>query len=259
MVNQDELLHLSQDQIKAPMFDTGVDTLEIGVLRPGKWQTLFFPAPESRKPLEHVLNPMLHWLEDLENDKHISLPEDSARNNCLPSGEIKLKTRPDSSELAPPANNPAASTVSGSSLPFVLRLVQESYIGAIFEKTCIIVYAEGRFHRERATKDPYSAFMHTAIFEDVIPAAEIANLRAILDRPDFVNWPYQRRPVYWDGSAFLTLFIARGDSTQKLTFWKNNGMNIYKPIGEWLNTNAETRKTPPLKNSRPTQCIPPSS
>jgi hypothetical protein len=202
---------------------------------------------------------MLHWLEDLKKDKHRRLPEDSARNNCLPPGEIALKRRPDVSELASPASGASASTATGRPSPIVLRLVQDSYIDALLEKTCVVVYTEGRFHSERSKKDRYSSFMHTAIFEDVIPSAEIANLKAILDRPEFVNRPNQGRPLRWQGSAVITLFIARGDSMQKLTFWRNNGMNIYQPVGEWLKTNVEDRKTRPLKSSHPTECIPPIS
>lgn len=257
MVNQDELLRLSQDKIKTPMFVTGVDTVEIGVLRPGKWQTLFFPTPESREPLETVLNPMLDWLKDLEKDKHRSLPENSARTNCLPPGEIALRTRPDVSELAPPVNSASASTVGGNSSPIVLRLVQHSLTDGIFEKTCVVVYTEGRFHRERSAKDPYSSFMHTFIFEDVIPSAEIANLRAILDRRELVNRQDQGRSAQLEGPVIM-LFIPRNDSMQKVTFQRNNGMKIYQPVGEWLKINVENRKTRPLKNTRPTECIPPS-
>lgn len=93
LLTKDRLFQLQQSDIAVPHTTGDLDQLFVSVLRPAHWQNLEFDAAESRKPYEEFLNPLLKWLDDLQEEKAKELTEESGRNNCLPSKEIKLQTR----------------------------------------------------------------------------------------------------------------------------------------------------------------------
>jgi hypothetical protein len=59
ILDSDELFQLRQEKIETPLISSDFDELLVGVLRPEHWQNLRFPAPESRKPYQPLLNPLL--------------------------------------------------------------------------------------------------------------------------------------------------------------------------------------------------------
>lgn len=275
MVNEGELLQLSQDKISTPMITSGLDEFDIAVLRPGHWQSLAFPAPESRKPHEQVVNPLLHWLEELEKQKHVSLPEDEARNNCLPPGEIALKTRTPPQQAQPATASPPETAPSATVPAYLFQLLRDTLTRRELERTCVIVYSDGRYHFERKTQSLGNTLVQTSIFEDAIPAAEVGHLREILDKPELVNHKYQELPsVLTMDADIIRLFVPRGASTQRLNFWRyfgamrigsggmpdvhNQGMKVYQPLGDWFKTNIEQRKTAPTKAATATRCAAPT-
>ena len=63
VLDSDELFHLKQEKISAPLIHYDFDQLLVGVLRPGYWQNLRFPDSESRKAYRQSLDPLLKWLD----------------------------------------------------------------------------------------------------------------------------------------------------------------------------------------------------
>jgi hypothetical protein len=106
LLTKDRLFQLQQSEIAAPLTTRDQDKVFVSVLRPAHWQNLEFDSTESRKPYEEFLNPLLKWLDHLQKEKAKELTEESGRNNCLPSREIKLQTR--SGEKSFPLNTKPA-------------------------------------------------------------------------------------------------------------------------------------------------------
>lgn len=95
LLTKDGIFQLQQSDIAQPHSTGAPDKLFVSVLRPAHWQNLEFDSAESRRPYEEFLNPLLKWLDDLQKTKTKEVTEESGRNNCLPSKEIKLQTRSD--------------------------------------------------------------------------------------------------------------------------------------------------------------------
>jgi hypothetical protein len=90
----EELMSLTEDKsLKSASAGPSVQVI-LSVHRPGHWQNLTFPTPQSWQDLHQSVIPLLDWLEDLRKSKNrVKLREEIARNNCLPPPKLELKTR----------------------------------------------------------------------------------------------------------------------------------------------------------------------
>ncbi len=184
VLDSDELFQLKQEKINNPLINYEFDQLLVGVLRPGYRQNLRFPGPESRQPYRQSLDPLLKWLDSLHKEKHIQLSDEAGRNNCLPPQKIELKTRP--AETAAP---PVASSTQGAShqvlgqsaaVAFILRIMADHFSDGRMEKSCLVIYPEGGYHREISVQRPGSVVVTTSIFEDSLGNPELLDLNSSL-------------------------------------------------------------------------------
>ena len=90
----EELFELSEDKIvKAPLSENEVQLI-LSVHRPGHWQNLTFPQASSWEAYHDSVLPLVQWLEEMRKARNrVKLREEAARNNCLPSPKLELKTR----------------------------------------------------------------------------------------------------------------------------------------------------------------------
>jgi hypothetical protein len=94
LLGADELMALTEDSsLKPASAGTSVQVI-LSVHRPGHWQNLTFPTPQSWQDLHESVVPLLDWLEEMRKAKNrVKLREEIARNNCLPPPKLELKTR----------------------------------------------------------------------------------------------------------------------------------------------------------------------
>lgn len=94
LLGTDELMSLTEDKSLKPASAGPSVQVILSVHRPGRWQNLTFPTPQSWQDLHQSVLPLLDWLEDLRKSKNrVKLREEIARNNCLPPPKLELKTR----------------------------------------------------------------------------------------------------------------------------------------------------------------------
>src|SRR5215468_2476341 len=94
LLGTDELMSLTEDKSLKPASTGPSVQVILSVHRPGRWQNLTFPNPQSWESLHQSVIPLLDWLEDLRKLKNrVKLREEIARNNCLPPPKLELKTR----------------------------------------------------------------------------------------------------------------------------------------------------------------------
>jgi len=94
LLGTDELQSLSEDKSLKPASAGSSVLVILSVHRPGRWQNLTFPTPQSWQDLHQSVIPLLDWLEDLRKSKNrVKLREEIARNGCLPPPKLELKTR----------------------------------------------------------------------------------------------------------------------------------------------------------------------
>jgi hypothetical protein len=266
-LNSDQLFHLTQEQIEKTLIIKGTDALILSVARPGYWQNLQFPDSEARTPFHQSLDPLVKWLDIFKKQGHSSLSEDSARNNCLPPENIQLRVRPEAAGIA---SSPQPLTTSQPTLahslsevrtPFLMRML--SYRVKPIARTrevehdCLIVYVDGRYHRERQWQRSTESHPQSTIIEGSVQNDGLQQLRQVLDDAKLQQMgekdPPYKMPV--QEMEYTSLVIPRADREQKANFWKyfaafrtgsagipliddNNSKRI-KPLKEWIKSNIE--------------------
>jgi hypothetical protein len=94
LLGTEELMSLTDDKTLKPASAGPSVQVILSVHRPGRWQNLTFPTPQSWQELHESVIPLLDWLEELRKSKNrVKLREEIARNNCLPPPKLELKTR----------------------------------------------------------------------------------------------------------------------------------------------------------------------
>jgi hypothetical protein len=225
IVSSDELFHLRQENIPQPLMENrDFDLLLLSVLRPGEWQNLRFPTPETRQPFAASLNPLLAWLDSVPKEKHQQLSEFAGRNNCAPPGEVTLRTRPSKSSNAGSSNPIAPASIAH--LPqYVLKSVENVYMANQAERTCFLVQDTGSYHMERRSQRYGTHDVESKVIEGALDPPDFAKLKAMLNKPDWKEDVYKEPPTGMqvrEGSiAFFD--IPRGSEVQKLTFWNFTG------------------------------------
>ena len=93
-LSANELFDLADDKGLKPASAGASVQVILSVHRPGRWQNLTFPTPQSWESFHDSVVPLLGWLEELRRAKNrVKLREEIARNNCLPPPKLELKTR----------------------------------------------------------------------------------------------------------------------------------------------------------------------
>ena len=93
-LSANELFELAEDKTLKPANAGPSVQIILSVHRPGRWQNLTFPTPDSWESFHESVVPLIAWLEELRKAKNrTKLREEIARNNCLPPPKLELKTR----------------------------------------------------------------------------------------------------------------------------------------------------------------------
>lgn len=287
VVNNDELLRLTQSKIPLHLYSVSWDELDLRVARATGWQQLRFPDAESRKAFRQSLDPLLKWLHALPTENRIEMTEEEGKNNCLPSRSEKPKfaTR----------ERPARSTPvkAPPSLPdsYMLRIVFDQLSPGEAKRTCAIVYPNGFYHLEKSREKHSSSGVYQPdivnqavggkikadVFEQFLDSAATAELRELLDNPTLVASRHSTLPagLHYTDAEITMLFIRREGLIQQLAFTNyfggddvrdpiggsrgniqhiDSAANLISPLQKWMKSNIESRKAARLKDGFGNNC-----
>jgi len=300
---------LTREQITTPLVITTVESLQINIFRGDHWQDLLFPSSESQRTFHDSLAPLLAWFSTLHNAPHRAIPEDAGKNNCLTPRRIELKTRavakvqaPGPSgagalaradvdaqvpgvipTISPQTGQPATRGVAPVNLdlraspaaavpPFLIRFYHIRFLQREAERTCAVVYADGRYHLEKSSQQvdgPVSAQVHEASLD----ASQLQGLRRLLDDPDLkaVQHGNVSDGAEFSAADLTVVWIPRDGQVQHLQFASDlrmeaaigghyvvNDRNItlVRPLQKWVKTELPANKTNLIRGATPNQCAP---
>jgi hypothetical protein len=270
-LNDNGLQKLTQADIPSPLI-SGVDHTQINIFRWDHWQTLTFPSRESRLVAAPSLEPLLAWLGALHKLPARKLSEEEGRNNCLLPREIALKQRPapdvgttTHADAAPPAA--AAAEPAAVQVNYLMRFESFRYEGASAERTCLIVYPNGKYHGEKLAQR-IGRSMTSWVYEDSLDAAAIAKLRQLIDDPAIEN-ARSNLPAESHAEEGTGWFIPRAGGTQRLNLaanfvWREGnywhsvandpGPKVVKPLEGWIKANFHPTQHNSLKDAKSDGC-----
>jgi len=285
IVNDEAIKSLTQDKIVEPISRREADVVSIALLRPSGWQYLRFPDSTSRTPFNKSLDPLLELVAALRKQPHTLLPEATSRNNCLPPGEIALKKRPVETATNPPSLSGSATApapLTAGTAPaeapakFLFRLEGTTMDTKRVQRSCVILYPDGKYHRESKEQSLDKKVVKVQVFEDAVEAAALLDLRVILNDPKLWNRPHEEPPqqLAMETGKFAFLSAPIGGQVKKVTLWNffgftqtgpwsrpdshDNGMKLLKPLEQWMTAHVEGQKTPPTDTAPATNCTPPN-
>ncbi|HEY7099447.1 MAG TPA: hypothetical protein VH437_22165 [Terriglobales bacterium] len=285
-MDDEGIKQLTQDKVPDPLVRQQLDDITLSLLRPEKWQVLHFADVTSRSPVSSKLEPVLQLVEALGHERHTQLDEDTSRNNCLPPGEIALKHRgenvSDTSQNArlPIPNNSRTAPVSDTlgiktampAAPFVFRLFENEVDERHVAKACIVVYGDGKFHREKKEQTPGKNDLKANVYEGAVEDSSISQLNSILRDPKL--WEKVRRDpptgtVIRTGKVGVLTVVSDG-KTKTVSLWKylgafrigpaaqpdyqDNGIKLLKPLEEWVKKNTDDRHLTPQPDLKTSNC-----
>jgi len=285
VLSNEDLAALSQEKITVPLVMTERDEFLLSILRSPLTQNLTFIDRESRRPFDSFINPLLHWIDELQHHPHTSLGEFEGRNNCLPPGKVEFSPR---REAQPRADEPSGSEKSEKKDPlaggspaaptasqrdaFLMRWQLNHIAEGTVEETCIVVYPSGRYRREKSTQG-YHEKLRFRVFEDVLDNADLQQLETLLNRPELKSSTHRNLPegkVFREGEL-TNLAVSREGRVQQLSFasyfgvpgWVSNVSagtdpeeRIITPLHKWLKAHVEAKKVAALQDAVPTHCFP---
>ncbi len=308
-LDNEQLRKLTREQIMTPLVITSVESLQINIFRGDHWQDLLFPSSESQRPFHDSLSPLLEWLGALHNAPHRTIPEDAGKNNCLTPRRIELKTRawvkgqtPGASAtgavteanadaqvpgavpaISSQAGQPAAGGVAQvnsdvrapqtAAVPsFLVRLEYNRFVQREAERTCAVVYADGRYHLEKSSQE-IGGRVKAQVHEASLEASQLQGLRQLLDDPDLKALQHGNIPdaAVFSATDITRVWIPRASQVQHLEFASDlrvqaaigshyvvNDKNtrLVRPLERWVKTELPANKTNLVEGAVPNQCVP---
>jgi len=263
MLNQESLVRLSPGDIPNPLITDSLDLFLLDVFRAEGLQHLSFKDASSRKPFRNSLGQIVSWFDQLRKLPHTQIAEANA-SRCMPavpdlqSGGSQLKL------VAPPG------------AAYLLTWSKNHFGGRGGERSCIIVYADGRYRLEKSNQR-FQESMTTRAFEATLGSAQVAELQKILDSSELANLRHdfdQARPA--SEVEITRLVIPRATTIQRLSFGSyfnvlgnsrkvggisnlqygvDQDRNLIRPLQQWLEETIESNKLP-VTNAQATNCVP---
>jgi hypothetical protein len=274
IVSGDELFQLRQENIPQPLIvSRDFDELLLSVLRPGQWQNLRFPTPETRQPFENSLDPLMKWLDSVAKEKHHQLDEFAGRNNCQPPGEITLKTRPSKTPNETSSPSATDSPTGPALVPhYFFKSIENQSTANQVQRTCFLLHDSTHYHFERRSQQFGKHDVQSLIIEGSLDAPDAAKLKAMLDSPDWKDASYEEAPAGMPvrSGEIGFFFIPRGNRIQKLTFWhyvgpgksvltgaspvSENHSELLQAYENWLQFSVDTINAKPLSVTAGNDC-----
>ena len=276
--NLRKLSEISQADIEEPLIHGPRNLLDIHIFRKEGAKELLFRSAESQQSHAPELKPLLSWMYGLRKLPHRELSEDAGKQNCLPRGQLALKTRDQLAPQPPPTRTP----ISGRRLaapptdgvprhppvqPLVrLKLIEKTSSAA--RSTCALVANDGQYRFELRFQKNGSKKVENSLARGRFSAGELNQLRNILESPGLVGIRHLEPP---DGmplnikGAVLELSINRGsgvqdllltDSTRRNTFFYSGDADISSagPLLGFVRKQIEPRSAPIEKASELNDC-----
>ena len=227
-LENERLRKLSSDQIAEPLVVINSESLQLNVFRGDHRQDLFFPSSESQRPFHEVLAPLLEWFNGLHNEPHRTIAAVSGKNNCMPPGRIELTARPASgtqmaaaaAEEAGVRPGAAAGTTGSAAVPaFLMRFRYTRFEQREAQRTCAIVYADGRYHLEKSTQQVFGP-VRSQIHEAPLDVSGLQSLQRLLDDPELKALQHGNIPdnPMFSATDTIRVWIPRDKETQQLEF-----------------------------------------
>ena len=209
------LASLTQSQIEEPLMRSQEDRLQVGVVRNGEWQDLNFQSPESQRPFENALRPLVRWMDELHKLPHKKLSEDAGKNNCQPPKSLALKKR---GFAGITSSETTAQSGQSDAISALLRVYSFSLKGGGAHQQCVLITENGKYRFEDRTQKAVGRAVETQIIDGEISPGDLQELRRVLDAPVLAKLhhhepPGGRIPVMGD---ILDLTISRATGDQKL-------------------------------------------
>jgi hypothetical protein len=277
-LENERLQKLSSDQIAEPLVVINSESLQLNVFRGDHRQDLFFPSSESQRPFHELLTPLLEWFNGLHNEPHRTVAAVSGRNNCMPPGRIELTTRPTSGTQMPAAAAEAgvrpggeAGTSSNTAAPaFLMRLQYTRFEQREAQRTCAIVYTDGRYHLEKSTQQVFGP-VRSLIHEASLEVSTLQGLRRLLDDRELKALQHGNIPdnPMFSATDTIRVWIPRDKDIQQLEFASDlrvqsamgdhfviNDKNtrLVRPLQKWVLSELPADKATLIKGAVPNPC-----
>ena len=274
ILDNKDLKRISSEDIPHPLIRESGDIFVMQIFRPAGVQQLLFPDSASRKRFADVVEPAMSWLEMLRKAKHTQLPE-AARNGCQPHA------------VAPRAASPAIPS------SFLVIFSKDHISGTLADRSCVIVYGNGKFHREKS-QQRFRGEKSIGGIDAQLDETQIAELRTLLNGPELTQSKRQDQygqlpfsvPNFPESLARFreaettSVVIPRADRIQHLRFLNSFGVlvspseigglsgnntridhdeRVLDPLKKWLGRNVESQRIIHLSPGTETNCAPQSS
>jgi hypothetical protein len=276
-LEKERLRKLSSDQIAEPLVVINSESLQLNIFRSDRRQDLFFPSSESQQPFHELLAPLLEWFNGLRNEPHRTIAAISGKNNCMPPGKIELTARPTSAAQMPAGEaggpNGDAGTPGSAAIPaFLMRLQYTRFEQREAQRTCAIVYADGRYHVEKSTQQVFGP-VRSRVHEAPLDGSKLQSLRGLLDDPELKALQHGNIPdnPMFSATDTIRVWIPRDKDTQHLEFASDlrvqsamgnhyviNDKNtrLVRPLQKWVLSELPADKATLIKGAVPNSCAP---
>ncbi len=266
--SSEKLAQLQQGDIRTPLVESERDEFLISILRLGRWQNLRFADGETREPYRELLDPLLKWLDRVQQERAKSLTEEAARNNCLPPEEVHLKKR--SGENAFSDNQ----TSAPSNRNYILRMVASQFDAGRNAKSCVLVSLSGAYHFRRSDK-LRGKDIRTVVIDGILSADALRSLRGILDTNESKGQPAEK-PISgrFIAGTLTSVWIPRETAIQEIVSWRyfylgkstvsgasvplmvDHDTAVLKPLNEWFKAILKKEREVPVQEPANPQCLP---
>jgi hypothetical protein len=258
-----ELRNIFRTDVPHPMIVDTIDKFFIDVYRNDGEQHLSFNSPDARKKFRSGTDPVLKWLDKIQKADHKQVAESEA-SHCMP---------------APLRQGPSPANVDNRSMPkpYLMALLTDHFRGGRVERSCVIVYPDGRYRREKSIQE-YLGTIRLHAFEGSLGHDQIGELRNLLDAPDLKSMKHRTQfELPAEEADATSLKVPRNSTVQHLEFAHSfqvlgnrdkpggySGMQygldpderVLNPILNWLKDNVNNQSLNPLADSSPTNCDP---
>jgi hypothetical protein len=247
---------------------SGGDEFLLSILRLERWQNLRFADEQTREPYRELLDPFLKWLGRLPQEKAKSLTEEAARNNCLPTGRLNLKTRS--------GENAISESTSSARLNrnYLLRTTTRQFDAGRLENSCILVSLSGDYHYRRSRR-LRNKEIKTVVIDGILPQDAFRSLRNIVDADELKRLPAEKPPdgLFVAGTV-TSLWIPRETATQEITAWRlvylskstvsgtdvrqivEQSDGVLKSLNEWFKRTVGKEPEVQVKDPANPECLP---
>jgi hypothetical protein len=259
-VSGDQLSNLKQTQIPESMLDSGGDLTLLAFFRKGDWQQLSFNNSSARAPFRESLDPLLRWLDNLQERKVPELSDGHAPSDCQPSKNLPSLGRsssPDAQSVPPVPTSKAITVGSGSgagassgstAIPrqskYIFRMQETKGHSRKLLATCVILSASGAYHLVKESGRGGTSGQ-SSVLDGTLDRAALVSLRQILDAPDVKAERSMRDQlgenanqfalVFKDGADSFLMFLSipREGGTQQIASWRTVRLSLsnFPPLG----------------------------